>query len=121
MEKEVLYRKVMCSDRLPEKDGYYIAKSWKGTVLHTFNKVMHTLNKQHSAWLTDIEWWLEEVTTESPVQTILINMLATMNAEQKKYMVEEFIDRGLITMPSESDSEGFYNRNYSGSKTSETY
>lgn len=58
------YEKVMCSQELPKEDGYYIAKSWRGVCNHSFNKVQHTLNKQHSAWLTDIEWWLKPIDLE---------------------------------------------------------
>jgi hypothetical protein len=52
---EELYRKVLCKDRFPEKQGKYLTRYG----IRDYYPQGHDLCSYHQWW--DIEWWLEEV------------------------------------------------------------
>lgn len=70
------YREVKCSDRLPSKTGIYFIKYIDDKYGYSQDFVLHTKKNlkelEEDTWLTQIEWWLEEIEQETkPVDELI--------------------------------------------------
>lgn len=99
-----LYRKVLCSERLPDDVNYHDTDDgpcyyYNGRWYDEYGPLTFTP-----------EWWLEEVVTlggsnEDVVYWIIITFLRGMSPEKQKEITKSLLSRGMIDLPTNEEIE----------------
>ena len=95
------YRKVLCSDRLPEKDGWYFTQH--GTSRYYVE----------SGFYINANWWLEEINQSVPtVEEIVEILIETLNLDGNRGGHSYWID-----LESEKEAARAIHKLYGGELT----